>query len=261
ALVKDQIFRQLAQPQEIKNAEEQAKRIYDDITKNKKTMADVSKLQLVEMRTTDFFPRQQPPQGLSPAFGDKAFELKNKNDISEPVQVFQDYAIVQLLDTKGSEIEPFEKVQANAIQKYRDSRATELAQQKAQAFYDSIGPTGDLKAAADKAKLTVKTTDAFTKDGFITDLGSAKDISDKVFTMKAGDLGGPVKTDRSVIVFKVLERKEFSQADFEKQKDTLRSGILNQKQSGFLQSYRAMLRKKYEKTIWINQEALNPQKT
>lgn len=259
ALVKDQIFRQLAQPQEIKNAEDQAKRIYDEITKNKKTMADVSKLQLVEMKTTEFFSNQQPPQGLSPAFSQKVFEIKNKNDISEPVQVFQDYAIVQLLDTKASELEPFEKVQAKALQKASQAKAFELAQQKAQAFHDSI-VAGDLKAAADKEKLTVKSSDSFTKGGYITDLGTAAEIGDKVFTMNAGDIGQPVKTDRGVIVFKVIERKEFSQADFEKEKDTLRNTLLNEKQSAFLQSFRTMLRKKYEKEIWINTEAVSPKK-
>lgn len=259
ALVKDQIFRQLAQPQEIKNAEDQAKRIYDEITKNKKTMADVSKLQLVELKTTEFFSSQQPVPGMSPALAKAVFEIKNKNDISEPVQVFQDYAIVQLLDTKASELEPFEKAQAKAMQKASQAKAFAMAQQKAQAFHDSI-VAGDLKAAADKEKLTVKTSDSFTKGGYITDLGTAAEIGDKVFTMNAGDIGQPVKTDRGVVVFKVVERKEFSQADFDKEKDTLRNTLLNEKQSAFLQSFRAMLRKKYEKEIWINTEAISPKK-
>jgi peptidyl-prolyl cis-trans isomerase D len=144
ALVKDQIFRQLAQPQEIKNAEEQAKRIYDDMTKNKKSMADISKVQLVQMKTTDYFSQQQPPPGISPAFAQKTFEMKNKNDISEPVQMFQDYAIVQLIDTRASELEPFEKVQPKATQKYNEVRAAEMANQKAQAFYEAVGAMGDL---------------------------------------------------------------------------------------------------------------------
>lgn len=259
ALVKDQIFRQLAQPQEIKNAEEQAKRIYDDITKNKKSMADISKLQLVDMKTSDYFSRQQPASGLSPAFAQKAFELKNKNDVSEPVQVFQDYAIVQLVDTKSSELEPFEKAQGKAAQLLNQEKAADAAKQKADAFYSSI-TAGDLKAAADKEKLTIKSTEPFSKDGYITDLGTNKDLSDKVFAMNTGDLGGPVKTDRSVVVFKVTEKKDFSQADFDKEKDSIRAQILTQKQSEYLQSYRAMLRKKYEKDIWINTEAISPQK-
>src|SRR5262245_53670806 len=65
ALVKDQIFRQLATPQEIKNAQDQAKRIHDEITKNKKSLAEISKLQLVELKTTEFFSREQDlPTGL-----------------------------------------------------------------------------------------------------------------------------------------------------------------------------------------------------
>jgi parvulin-like peptidyl-prolyl isomerase len=89
----------------------------------------------------------------------------------------------------------------------------------------------------------------------------AKELSGKVFAMKTGDVGGPVKTDRSVIVFKVTEKKDFNPADFDKEKDTLRKQLVDQKQSTFLQSYRGMLRKKYEKEIWINMDAISPKKT
>jgi peptidyl-prolyl cis-trans isomerase C len=87
-----------------------------------------------------------------------------------------------------------------------------------------------------------------------------KEISDAAFEMSPGQISKPVKTERGYVVFKVTERKDFLQADFEKEKDNIRNNILNQKQSMFLQSYRAMLRKKYEKEIWINQEAIGPQK-
>lgn len=259
-LVKDQIVRQLSQPQEAKNAEEQAQRIYDDITKNKKVMADISRIQLVEMKTTDFFSAKQPPLGLSPAFAAKAFELKNKNDISEPVQLMQDYAIVQLLDIKPSEQEPFEKVEAVATQKYKEWKAGEMAREKAQAFYATVGPTGDLKTEAETEKLAVKSPEAFTKGGYIADLGQAKEISDKAFAMTVGQVSEPVKTDRAIVVFKLTEKNDFLQADFEKEKDSIRSRLLNQKQSAFQQSYRAMLRKKYEKEIWINDDAVSPKK-
>src|SRR5262249_5303489 len=156
ALVKDQIFRQLSLPQAVKNAQDQAQKIYDDITKNKKKMEDIAKISLVDLKTTDYFSVNEDIPGLSPAFRDRAFTLKGKGDVAEPVQVFQDYAILQLADTKASEIPPFEKVQAKVAQKYRDSKAADLAQSKAQAFADTITSGTDLKAAADKEKLTMK---------------------------------------------------------------------------------------------------------
>ena len=262
ALVKDQIVRQLATSQEIKNAEAQAKRIHEEITKNKKSLAEISKLQLVEMKTTEFFSREQEsPTGLGPAFREKAFELKAKNDISEPVQVFQNYAIIQLVDTKGSEQQPFEKVEAKVQQKYKEEKAAELAREKAQTLYTAaIAGGADLKAAAEKDKITVKSTEAFTQGGYIQDLGQAKEVGDKVFAMNVGDISEPVKTENSVVVFKVTEKKDFNQADLTKEKDNIRGTLLGQKQSTFIQSYRQMLRKKYEKEIWINQEAITPKK-
>jgi len=84
ALVKDQIFRELSLPQAINNAQTQAQKIYEDITKNKKSMAEISKIQLVELKTTDFFAENQDLQGLSPAFRQRTFELK-KGEIGQPI--------------------------------------------------------------------------------------------------------------------------------------------------------------------------------
>ncbi len=260
ALVKDQIYRELSEPQAIKSAQEQAKKLHEEITKNKKSMAEIAKIQLVELKTTDFFSKDQDIPGLSPAFRNEAFDLK-KGSISEPVPVFQDFAIIQLLDTRPSEVQPFEKVQAKVTEKYKEWKATEMTLEQAAKFYDSIGTAADLKAAAEKAKLTVKTSDEFTKEGYIGDIGQAKEINAKAFSMKVGEISPPMKADKDVIVFQLKDKKEFNPAEFAKEKNGVRDQILSTKQNSFLQGYRAMLRKKYEKEIWINEAAINPQET
>ena len=79
--------------------------------------------------------------------------------------------------------------------------------------------------------------------------------------MKVGEISGPVKNENNVVVFQLKERKDFSPAEFAKEKDSIREQLLSQKQNTFIQGYRAMLRKKYEKEIWINEAAINPQET
>lgn len=259
ALVKDQIYRQLSLPEAMKNAEEQAKKIYDDLTKNKKTMAEIAKVQLVELKTADFFAKNEDIPGLSPAFREKAFELK-KGGISEPVQVFQDYAIIQLMDEKPSEIPPFEKVEAKATQKYRQWKSEVFAKEKAEAFYNSLGTATDLKTAAEIDKLTVKESGDFTKAGVIQDLGTVPAVSDAAFSMKVGEFSKPIQAGQSYIVFQLKEKKEFSLADFDKEKDQLRQQMISKQESEFFQAYRNMLRKRYEKQIWINQQLVNPPK-
>jgi peptidyl-prolyl cis-trans isomerase D len=259
-LVKDQIYRELSEPQAMKSAEEQAKKLHEEITKNKKSMAEIAKIQLVELKNSDFFSKDQDIPGLSPTFREAAFQLK-KGEISEPVRVFQDFAVIQMLDTRPSEIQPFEKVQTKVTEKYKHWKATEITADQAKKFYDSIGTATDLKAAAEKAKLTVKSSDEFTKEGYISDLGQAKDVNAKAFSIKVGEISEPVKTDKDVIVFQLKEKKDFNPADFAKEKNTIREQLLSNKQSTFVQGYRAMLRKKYEKEIWINEAAINPQET
>lgn len=256
-LVKDQIARELAQPKAIANAQEQAKKIYDDIKNNHKNLADISKIQLIDLRTTDFFAKSDQVPGLDAVFNEKAFELKAKGDVAEPVQVFQDFAIIQLTDTKPTEAPPFEKVQAKVIEKYKEWKAEQIAQQNAQNFYNAIGAATDLKSVADKMKLTVKSTEPFNKGGYVPNVGTVADVSDKAFDMVVGAFSKPVKTDTGYIVFQLKEKKEFNQADFEKEKAKLRDQIVQEKKNDFLSTYRAMLHKKYEKDIWINTEAVN----
>ncbi len=260
ALVKDQIYRQLSLPEAMKNAEDQAKKIHDDLTKNKaKTMAEIAKVQLVELKTTDFFAKNEDIPGLSPAFREKAFELK-KGEISEPVQVFQDYAVIQMLDEKPSEIPSFEKIEAKATQKFRQLRAEELAKEKAEVFYSSLGTATALKEPAEKEKLAVKESGDFTRAGTIADLGNAPAVSEAAFALKPGEFSKPVKAEGGFIVFQLIEKKEFDPAAFNKEKMRVREQMISKQEGEFFQSYRSMLRKRYEKQIWINQSIVNPPK-
>jgi parvulin-like peptidyl-prolyl isomerase len=260
ALVKDQIYRELSQPKAIQNAREQATKIHEEITKSKKSFSEISKIQFVEMKTTDYFSKDQDLAGLSPSFRDAAFELK-KGETSEPVQVFQDFAILQLVDTKGSQLQPFEQVQAKVIDKVREEKLSQAAKQKADAFYATASGASDLKAAAEQSKLEVKTSEPFTQDGYINDVGSASEIGPKAFSMNPGQISPPMKAEGGYVVFQLKEKKSFDPAQFTKEKDSLRQQLGSQKESAFIRAYRDMLRKKYEKEIWINQDVVGTKET
>ena len=260
ALVKDQIYRELSLPKSMKSAEEQANKIYEEIDKNKKSLAEISKLQLIELKTTDFFAETQDLPGLSPAFRKAAFELK-KGGISKPLQVFQDFAIIQMLDTKASELQPFEKVEFKATQKVRQKKLDELSRDKAQAFYASLAGATDLKTIADQEKLTVKSSEAFAAEGYIEGLGAAKGVNDQAFAMSVGQISQPVKIEQGYVVFQLKEKKQFEEAEFDKEKDQIRQQLVSEKQNTFLQAYLEGLRKKYAKEIWENTEAIAPEET
>lgn len=260
ALVKDQIYRELSQPKAIQNARDQATKIHEEITKNKKTLSDISKIQLVELKTTDYFSKDQDLAGLSPSFREAAFNLK-KGETSEPVAVFQDFAILQLVDTKPSQQEPFEKVQTKATEKVREQKLAQASKVKAETFYASLAGSTDLKAAAEKDKLEFKTSEPFTREGYVSDLGNAKEVSEKAFAMSADQISPPVKTEDGYVVFQLKEKKTYDPAQFAKEKDNLRQQLISQKEDSFVRAYRDMLRKKYEKEIWINTDVVAPKET
>ena len=260
ALVKDQIYRELSQPKAIQNAKEQATKVHEEVTKNKKSFADISKIQFVEMKSTDYFGRDQDLAGLGPSFREAAFNLK-KGETSAPVQVFQDFAILQLVDTRPSQLQPFEQVQAKASDKIREQKLSTAAKQKAEAFYAAAAGAPDLKAVAAQNKLEAKTSEPFAQEGFINDVGSAKEIGPKAFSMNVGQVSPPMEADGGYVVFQLKEKKSFDPATFTKEKDALRQQLGSQKESTFIRAYRDLLRKKYEKEIWINQDVVETKET
>ena len=50
------------------------------LQRTKNRLAEIAKIQLVELKTTDFFSKDQDIPGLSPAFRNAAFRIEKRRD-------------------------------------------------------------------------------------------------------------------------------------------------------------------------------------
>ena len=74
------------------------------------------------------------------------------------------------------------------------------------------------------------------------------------FSLPSGGVSDPVVTDTGAAILKVVERKDVSADELAKQKDTLRTEILNERKNKFFAAYMTKARQRMK--ININRETI-----
>jgi peptidyl-prolyl cis-trans isomerase C len=100
----------------------------------------------------------------------------------------------------------------------------------------------------------VKTTDLIARGAPIGDAGVSPTLEDKAFSLSSGAVSDTVVTDNGAAIVKVLERKDVDQAEFAKQKDSVRTELLNERKQKFFSAYMAKARQRMK--ININRDTI-----
>src|SRR5207302_2862117 len=97
--------------------------------------------------------------------------LEKPSDISERTQIKNGFAIPMLVDKKEpNRIPDFEEVKEKVGKAFRDERAKSQLEETARNLANSVNAAGDLKAAAEKLGLEVKTADDYKVGSPLGDL-------------------------------------------------------------------------------------------
>jgi len=83
-----------------------------------------------------------------------------------------------------------------------------LLSQKTKELSDRAKAEDDLKKAAKELGATVKTTDFVLPDGQVPDLGNLSGPAAVVFSMKPGEISGPIENGNTGAVLSLLEKQE-----------------------------------------------------
>jgi peptidyl-prolyl cis-trans isomerase D len=117
----------------------------------------------------------------------------------------------------------------------------------------------DLKKAAKELGATMKTSDFVLPDAQVPDIGAMSGPASVAFTLKPGEISGPVSSGTTGAVLSVLEKQEPSDQDFAAKKDQIRDSLLQSKQSELFGLFVTSLRDRMTKSgkIKINQDEMN----
>jgi peptidyl-prolyl cis-trans isomerase D len=243
AEVRSQIEDQLKYEQAQSAAQKQAEEVAAEL-KKPADFEKVARARGLQSGESGLFQQDEPIAGIgiSPAVGQAAFSMK-EGEVSEPIRTPQGYAFITVTGRQDAYIPKIDEVKA----KVRDDVLKQKAIEKARATAVTVAASlksGDFDKAAKAAGLDVKTTDLIARGAPIGDVGVSPKLEDAAFALPAGAVSDPVVTENGAAVVKVLERKDPAPADFAKERDTLRSELLNDRKQKFFAAYMTKARQK-----------------
>ena len=130
--------------------------------------------------------------------------------------------------------------------------------QKTQELSDRAKAEHDLKKAAKELGATMKTSDFVLPDGQVPDIGSMAGAAAVAFSLKPGDISGPVDSGNTGVVLAILDKQAPADSDFAAKKSQIRDTLVQTKQSELFGLFMANLREQMEKSgkIKINEKEM-----
>ncbi|HEX3819856.1 MAG TPA: peptidyl-prolyl cis-trans isomerase [Candidatus Sulfotelmatobacter sp.] len=185
----------------------------------------------IPLITSDFFSRKDMLPGLGPApqFIDAVFNAQEKSP-PDAAPATQGIAVFQLVAIKPASTPSFEEIRSRVESEFQNERSSVLLSQKVQELSDRAKAEHDLKKAAKELGATVKTSDLVLPDGQVPDVGSMSGQASVAFTMKPGEISGPINEGATASVLQLLESRPPSEADYAAKRDQIRDSLLQVKQ-------------------------------
>ena len=198
-----------------------------------------------------------PGVGTSPQLMDAIFSAQAKGS-PESATTPNGTVIFQVADIKPRSTPTFDEIRARVESAYRGDKAQSLLAQKTTELADKAKADHDLKKAAKEMGATLKTSDFVTSSGQVPDLGSLTGPASVAFTLKPGEISGPINAGRVGAVLTVVDRQEPTPAEIAQGSEQMRETLLTRKRNDAFQVFAAGLRKNMEKSgkIRVNQEEM-----
>ena len=214
----------------------------------------------VQVISTDFVTSKDalPGVGNDQQFTTAAFS-QPANAPAEEVPLHSGYAIYQVTAVKPPTTPTFEEIRSRVESEFKNERAAQDLQQKTQELSDRAKAEHDLKKATKELNAQYKTSDFVLPDAQVPDIGSMNGPAAVAFTLKPGEVSGPINSGNIGAVLSVVDRQAPTDQDFAAKKDQVREGLLQQKQAEAFGLFLTDLRESMEKSgkIKINQKELD----
>jgi peptidyl-prolyl cis-trans isomerase D len=228
-------------------AQNEAQRLAGDLDKQIDDPGDfdtVGKARGLTVGESAFFARTEPIVGLgmAPAVAERAFEMK-QGETSKAIRTPQGFAFISLTGTEADRLPSLDEVKARVRDDVVKGKAVDTARQRAAALSAEL-KGANFDAAAKAAGLDVKTTDLIARGAPIADAGVSPAVEAVAFTLPAGTVSDPIKTDNGAVVVKVLERKDVTPTELAAGKKDIRDQMLNERKNRFYGSYMTKAREK-----------------
>jgi peptidyl-prolyl cis-trans isomerase D len=224
-----------------RKAEQKAQELADKaftLAKSNKSFDQIAADLKISVQETPLFQQGAaiPLIGNSQEFSSKVFGLKEK-EVGSPVRVPNGFALAQLVEIKAPYVPVLDEVRAKVEDSLKAAKAADLAKVKAQEFATKAKPGGGIDQLAKSYSVEVKTSEEFTRNGNLQDLGSSSPFDGFAFSSEVGSISQPIQVGQRQVVAQLKEKHPVNPEEFAKAKDGLRQSLLAPKKDKLFQSY------------------------
>jgi peptidyl-prolyl cis-trans isomerase D len=189
-----------------------------------------------------------PGIGAQPSLMDAVFSATDKAG-PQSVTTPQSVVVFQVIKIEPAKTPAFEDVKDRVATEFKSGRANDLLRRKTQEMADRAHSEHDLAKAAKEAGATIKTSELVGRTQSVPDIGNMGGQASVAFTLKNGEISGPLNLGASQAVLQVTERQEpaSSDPDFAKSRDQLREKLAQDRRQQVIGLFIANLSTRLEK--------------
>jgi len=242
--VKDRIQNILKDQKAREEAEERVSGL-EKIARKEKSLTAAAQTSGREIINTGLLKEQEPIEDIDPSgtISRTLFQLQEK-EISSPIYTYQGVGIAQLEKIEPPRQANFDEVESEVIDDLTIKRKKEEAADKMRKVKAEL-KTINLEALAKKYELEYKTANEHKREQYLSIVGENPEIDKLAFSLPLGESSDPIEFEAGYVLIKVQERKEVTQEDLEKDKETEKDSLLEAKRNKFFLSYMTKLREEY----------------
>jgi peptidyl-prolyl cis-trans isomerase D len=209
-------------------------------------LEDAAKDEGLTVQKSPAFTRGEPPPPLSsPTLAVRTFEMKVGDVEKEGFPLPRGAAFVALAEIQPAHLPELKEVQ----DRVRTDLLDEAAMAKAKAAVAEVkakAATTSLDKAATAAGLLRKETPTLVgREQPMGDLGTSAALDEVAFSLPEKTLSDPVRVPAGYAVLRILEKKAYDPAEFQKQKAQVASSLREQRKNELFQAYMSQAREQY----------------
>src|SRR5262249_37667214 len=163
-------------------------------------------------------------------------------------------AFVKPAEERPAGLPPFDEIKARLTMDYQAERREEEGAAKLAPAAAELASGTPLATLAARYETEVKTTPDFGPSGAIPDLGTAPELSTKVFATPKGQTGPPVSVPGGFVLFRVVNKTSADPKAFEAQKTEILDTLRSREADRLLRA--ELTRMRADRKIQINEELL-----
>ncbi len=203
----------------------------------------------LKLETTDYVPQQD---AVIPGVADASKLLAaafaaTKGAAPQPTSTGDGFAVFQVEDVRVAHAPGFAAYKDHILNDYRAQQTPVLLEQKTTQLADKARADNSLDQAAKELGATMKTSDLVGRTAQVPDVGALATAAPQLFTLKPGQISGPIRGTTTGVVAKLDDRQEPPAQDVAQHIPQAKEALLDQSREEAFAVFVSNLTEQYQK--------------